>query len=192
MSKMRLSVTLALLLSPAGAMAQTDFRPALEAYYTTYLSDWGSDPLLIEAIRASNLQTTAYDQAVIDALDAEWMAEIGTADSPTISAVLDTPTSDLLRQQVASAEGRITEVFIMDARGLNVAASAMTSDLWQGDEAKFTETFDLGNGAVHYSEVELDESTGRYQAQISFTVTDPDTALPIGAITVAIDAETLN
>lgn len=191
MSRTRLSLSLALLLSPGAVLAQAEFRHALEAYFAGTLSAWATETTLVEAIRASNLVTAGYDQAQIDALDAAWMAEIGTAETPTISAILDTPTSDFLRAQVAAAGGRITEVFVMDARGLNVATSAITSDLWQGDEAKFTETFGLGAGAVHYSDVELDESTGRYQAQISFTVTDPDTAQPIGAITVAIDAESL-
>ncbi len=38
----------------------------------------------------------------------------------------------------------MTEVFVMDARGLNVAASDVTSDYWQGDEEKFSETFPKG------------------------------------------------
>jgi hypothetical protein len=75
--------------------------------------------------------------------------------------------------------------------GLNVAASAMTSDMWQGDEAKFTETYSIGAGAVHFSEVELDESTQRYQAQISLTIVDPASGEPIGAMTVGVDAEAL-
>jgi hypothetical protein len=79
----------------------------------------------------------------------------------------------------------------MDQHGLNVAASAMTSDMWQGDEAKFTETYSMGAGAVHFSEVELDESTQRYQAQISVTIVDPATGEPIGAMTVGVDAEAL-
>jgi hypothetical protein len=79
----------------------------------------------------------------------------------------------------------------MDRHGLNVAASAITSDMWQGDEAKFTETYSIGAGAVHFSEVELDESTQRYQAQISVTIVDPSSGEPIGAMTVGVDAEAL-
>jgi hypothetical protein len=99
--------------------------------------------------------------------------------------------ADFLRGQVDASGGRITEVFIMDRHGLNVAASAMTSDMWQGDEAKFTETYSMGAGAVHFSEVELDESTQRYQAQISVTIVDPSSGEPIGAMTVGVDAEAL-
>jgi hypothetical protein len=79
----------------------------------------------------------------------------------------------------------------MDRHGLNVAASAMTSDMWQGDEAKFTETYSIGAGAVHFSEVELDESTQRYQAQISRHHRRSVLGEPIGAMTVGVDAEAL-
>ncbi len=79
----------------------------------------------------------------------------------------------------------------MDARGLNVAASDVTSDCRQGDEAKHAETFVLGPGSVHMSEIELDESTQRYQGQISFTMVDPSSGQAVGAITVGVDADAL-
>lgn len=79
----------------------------------------------------------------------------------------------------------------MDARGLNVAASVATSDMWQGDEAKFQETFPFGPDAVHFSEIEYDESTQVYQGQISLSLKDPETGDVIGAITVGVDAKEL-
>ena len=39
-------------------------------------------------------------------------------------------------------------------------------------------------------EVELDESTQTYQAQLSFTLVDPATGAAIGAVTVGVNAET--
>lgn len=79
----------------------------------------------------------------------------------------------------------------MDARGLNVAASDVTSDYWQGDEAKFSETFPNGAGASHISEVEYDESTQTYQAQISFPIVDPVSNEVVGAATVGVNADAL-
>lgn len=79
----------------------------------------------------------------------------------------------------------------MDSVGLNAAVSHVTSDMWQGDEAKYTETYMAGPDAVHFSEIEKDESTGRYQGQISFTVVDPASGEALGAITVGVDADSL-
>ena len=105
--------------------------------------------------------------------------------------MLENDAATFLREQVEASGGVITEVFIMDARGLNVAASATTSDFWQGDEAKHSETYGKGVDAVHFGEVEFDESTQSYQGQISMTLTDPATGEAIGALTVGVDAEAL-
>ena len=79
----------------------------------------------------------------------------------------------------------------MDALGLNVAASDTTSDYWQGDEAKFTETYGVGPDATHLGDIELDESSQSYQGQISMTIVDPATGSAIGAITVGVNADAL-
>ena len=65
----------------------------------------------------------------------------------------------------------------------------MTSDYWQGDEEKHQLTFGAGPNAIHVSEVELDESTQSYQAQVSFTIIDPATGAGIGAATIGLNAE---
>ena len=168
-----------------------DFGPALDAFLQTDIAPWASDPILVAAITAQNQVTAAYDQAMIDGLDATWRAEIGTAQTPTIDAVLSNPAADFLRDRIAASGGRITEAFVMDAQGLNVGASSITSDYWQGDEDKHALTYDLGPGAVLIGDVELDESTQTYQAQVSITVTDPATGLAVGALTVGINAEAL-
>lgn len=168
-----------------------DFEPAMRAYFEGEIAGWMSDPVLIDAINNQNATTTGYDQARIDALDLAWRAEVGTDSAPTITPVLKNAAADRLRALVEASGGRITEIFVMDGVGLNVAASATTSDYWQGDEAKFTETHGAGPDAVHFGEVEFDESSQQYQGQISVTITDPGTGAAIGAMTVGVDAESL-
>ena len=97
----------------------------------------------------------------------------------------------MLRDRIAEYNGQITEIFVMDSVGLNVAASDITSDFWQGDEAKFTETYGRGPGSIHISDIELDESTQRYQGQISVTIVDPSNGLAVGAMTIGVDADSL-
>lgn len=167
------------------------YTPAMSAYLETEIRDWAQSQILVDAINAQNAQTSGYDQGMIDQLDQAWRAEIGTPSMPTITAVLENSAADFLRSQVAASGGRVTEVFIMDAQGLNVAASSTTSDMWQGDEAKHSMTYSVGPDAVHFGDIELDESTQSYQGQISLTITDPATGLAIGAMTIGIDAESL-
>ena len=79
----------------------------------------------------------------------------------------------------------------MDAKGLNVGQSDVTSDYWQGDEDKWQRTYPVGPDALLIGEVEQDESTQRFQTQVSLSVVDPADGAVIGAVTVGIDVETL-
>ncbi|MEM7753886.1 MAG: hypothetical protein AAF230_10755 [Pseudomonadota bacterium] len=185
----RLSLTV--LLASAATAHANDFAPAMESYLEDNIRGWAMSAPLVSAINEQNAMTSGYDQAMIDRLDQQWRSEVGGTDTPTITPVLSGSAAEFLRQQVEAAEGRITEVFIMDARGLNVASSAVTSDYWQGDEAKFSETYGQGSNAIHFSDIEWDDSTETFQGQISLTIVDPATGQPIGAMTVGVDAEAL-
>jgi hypothetical protein len=183
-----LAVAAALACTPA--LAQ-DYTQAMQDYLDNNVRAWAEDPVIVAAIAAQNARTGDLPQSEIDALDTAWRAEVGSPDAPTIAPVLENAASEFLREQVAASGGVITEIFATDARGLNVAASAVTSDFWQGDEAKFTETFPAGPDGVHFGEIEFDESSQTYQGQISLTITDPATGAPIGAMTVGVMAEAL-
>lgn len=171
--------------------AANDFETVMREYLETEIAGWAADPVLIAEMRARNAETAGLSQPDIDALDLAWRGEIGASETPTIAPILGNAASEFLREKVAASNGAMTEAFAMDARGLNVAASDVTSDFWQGDEAKFQETFGVGTGAVHISDVELDESTQTYQAQVSLTVVDPETQAPLGALTVGVNPEAL-
>jgi hypothetical protein len=183
------AVPIAALLAAGPALAD-DFTPALESYLASDIASWAADPVLLDAIRSQNATTAALDQAGIDSLDLQWRAEVSSADSDLVGGVLHNPAADFLRARVADSDGKITEAFITDSKGLNVAASDPTSDYWQGDEDKFLKVFPTPDGH-HISDVELDESTQRYQGQISMTITDPATGEALGTLTVGVDAESL-
>jgi hypothetical protein len=147
-----------------------------------------ADPMIIAAIKGANAVSTSLTPNDILVLDGQWKAEVGT-DSALIKGVAESPTSDALRALVLASEGKITEVILMDAQGLNVAISDVTSDYWQGDEDKHSLTYRVGPAAFHVSEIEFDESTQTFQAQVSFTVVDPATGMSIGAATIGLNAE---
>lgn len=176
---------------PALATETTDMSAQARAYAESTLKTWANDPVIIAAVLDQNARHAALTQSDIDALDLKWRAELGGSMQPTVDAVVKAPASDALRAQVELAGGIITEAFVMDNRGLNVASSGTTSDYWQGDEAKFSETYPIGAGAMHVSDVDFDESTQVYQVQVSFPIVNPADGAVIGAITVALNAEQL-
>ena len=182
----------ALALALAGpAWAQDEFSAPLTALAMSEIKALASDPALIAAIVAQNAVSAGYDQAKIDALDTQWRAEVGAASKPLIDATLGNAASQYLKGAQEASAGKYTEIFAMDAKGLNVAQSTLTSDYWQGDEDKFTGSFGAGADAVHLGEVEQDESTQVFQSQVSVPVTDPATGALIGAITVGVDVSML-
>lgn len=180
---------LALAVGFAAGPVLADSAAKMASYAEEQRAAWLMSDTIIAAIHAQNAQTVDYDQARIDALDTTWRAEVGSGDAPLIGSVIGSDAARVLSDAVDASAGMITEVFIMDARGLNVASSAPTSDYWQGDEAKFQQTFPVGPDAVHVADVELDESTQTYQAQVSMTITDPSTGEAIGAVTFGLNAQ---
>jgi hypothetical protein len=175
----------------ATAAAADETRDMILEYAKSNVSPWAADPVLVSAIKEQNARHAAISEDEIGELDQAWQSEVGSLSTPTITAVVEAPASDYLREKAAESGGVITEAFIMDAVGLNVAASDVTSDFWQGDEAKYQETFPKGAHAVHVSEVEFDESSQSYSSQVSMTIADPDTGEAIGVLTVGLDVEAL-
>lgn len=173
------------------ALAEDDYAAAARAYVQEHVVPFLSDPLVVEAINAQNAKNAGLQQADVDALDKKWRAEVEATDKPTIDGVLASPLSKFLKEQQGKSDGAITELFVTDNKGLNVGQSDMTSDYWQGDEAKWQKTFQVGPGTIFVDGVEKDESTQQLQTQVSATISDPKTGAAIGAITVGLNVEGL-
>lgn len=155
------------------------------------LPKWLYNPLTIDGIKAQNTKTRDMPEAEIIKLDNQWREEVDASSQPLIKEVLNSPLSAYLKQVKVDSQGLFTEIFVMDARGMNVGQSDVTSDYWQGDEAKWQQTFPEGPQAIHVSDIDLDESTQQFQSQLSVSIVDPASGSVIGAITVGINLDEL-
>lgn len=144
-------------------------------------------PVTILSVNASNKRHEGVQQAEIDTLDNAWKTEAKSDDQPLIAEILSSPLSSYLLYMQAKSAGLFTEVFIMDKFGLNVGQSSVTSDYWQGDEDKFQKTYDVGPDAVFVDEPEFNDDTKTWRTQVNFTIVDPATKAPIGAVTAEIN-----
>ena len=151
----------ALLTTPALA---NDYTAELTALAKAKLQEIAHSSDIKSAIMAQNSKTAGYDQATIDTLDKTWRAEVDASSKPMIEGILANSASAYLKKAQEDSEGLFTEIFAMDAKGLNVGQSSVTSDYWQGDEAKWQKTYSVGADALHISEVEQDESTQTFQS----------------------------
>ncbi|MEM6887361.1 MAG: hypothetical protein AAF636_04385 [Pseudomonadota bacterium] len=172
------------------SLAQAVDAPhAMKTFVESDVMTWAQDANVVAAVNAQNAQTAGSTEAQFLEWDAAWRAQFGTSDVPLIKKVMRREFSRFLGEKVAASGGRLTEIFVMDALGLNADASDVTSDYWQGDEAKYSESFSAGSGAIFVDEVEFDESSQVYQGQISIALTDPATGQVIGAVTIGLNAE---
>ena len=172
------------------SMAQDAKLAPISDYVASDIKPWLNEPVIIEAIKAQNAANANLGQADIDALDKKWRAEVDGSDHSMIDGVLGNALSKFLQEKKAASNGKIAEVFVMDAKGLNVGQSDPTSDYWQGDEGKFQKSFGAGKDAVFVDDIEKDESTQALQSQASVTISD-DKGTPIGAITVGVNVDAL-
>ena len=163
----------------------------MEQFAKSTVSGWLNNPTLIEAIKVQNAKHASLSASQIDQMDKQWRAETGASSRPMIDRILAKELSKFLLQAKNQTGGLVTEVFVMDNKGLNVGQSDVTSDFWQGDEAKWKKTYLAGPNAMFIDEVEQDESTQMFQSQLSMSVTDPASGEVIGAITVGVNVDAL-
>lgn len=154
-------------------------------YLVDQVRAWSGSPVVLLALEASNERYANLDQARIDALDEQWKAEREVEDQPLITAVLSSPLSNYLTRIQADSQGLFTAIFVMDGSGLNAGQSAITSDFWQGDEAKWQQTFQVGPDAVFIDEIELNEDTGTEIRQLNMSIAQDGKV--VGAITVDVN-----
>jgi predicted nucleic-acid-binding protein len=180
------------LLLGAPAFAADGPAKEVETYLKANVMSWLNDKTVVNAIKAQNAKHASLSEEEIKRLDQQWRTEVDAASKPLIESVLKSELSAFLTKKKSESKGVITEVFVMDDKGLNVGQSDITSDYWQGDEAKWKKTFQVGPDAVFYDEIEKDESTQTLQMQVSVSIKDPETGKVIGAVTFGINVDELS
>jgi len=148
------------------------------------LKDYGTNPVLVAAVKAQNAKGMTLD--AIQKTDKEWMATSGMND--LMKSLMDNKAAKELAK-IEKSKPYFDELFLMDHLGANVAMTNKTSDYWQGDEAKFKNSFKDGAGGIDVGKVKFDKSAQAYLVQVSVPVMDGGNA--IGAITFGINIDEL-
>ena len=184
----KILIGLSLVFANTFAMAD-EIKDSLIAMAKNEVQGWLSNDIVINNVKAQNAKNKGMSEADIISLDKQWRAETSASSQPLISKVLGTELSSYLAGVKENSAGVYTEIFVMDAAGLNVGQSDVTSDYWQGDEAKWQKTYQVGPKAYHISEVEMDESSQQLQVQLSLPVVE--NSIVIGAVTIGINVDAL-
>jgi hypothetical protein len=181
-----------LALGATAARSEKTYVTEIKTYVAAKVMPWLGDKAVVDAIKAQNAKNAALTEADILKLDKEWRAEVDAPDKPLIEAIMKNQLSAFLAAKKAESDGWLTEIFVMDNNGLNVGQSEITSDYWQGDEAKWQKTFQVGSDVVFVDKVEKDDSTQQLQVQVSVSIKDPETGQIIGAITLGVNVDQLS
>jgi hypothetical protein len=142
---------------------QAEDAPASVKDLVPDLQAWGTDPVLVAAVKDRNGTAETLDE--VKATDAEWIAYTGV--SEFMHTLMNNAAAEELKK-LEKSKPYFTELFLMDHLGANVAMTNETSDYWQ---------------------VKFDESAQAYLVQVSVPVMDAGKA--IGAITVGVNLDEL-
>lgn len=148
------------------------------------IKQMASNPAVVSAVKQANSKGTSLDS--IKAMDDKWKAASGNI--PEAQEMMTNEAATALKTAEASNTA-MKESILTDNQGANVAISALTSDYWQGDEAKFVKAFAGGSGKDYIARPKRDDSTGTIISQVSVPVMDGGKA--IGTLTVGVDIKAI-
>jgi hypothetical protein len=160
--------------------------PALQKFAIEQLLPESVNPVFVRAVREQNARRVPLEK--IKAIDAEWIA--GGSTTPFKTTLLAVPASAELRR-FAEKEKAVREAFLMDNQGAVVGETNLTSDYWQGDEKKWTESFKGPHGTAFIDAAQFDASARVVLQQISLPVLDEGGKV-IGAITWGVVLDKIN
>ena len=140
-------------------------------------------PNVIRAVEAQNNQELSLSE--IKERDQMWIDANGGMNS-LIREITRNDVARYLQRRVEN-NSAIDEVFITDNQGANVAAYPPTSDYWQGDEGKWTESYNNGNGKIFIGPLEQDASTNKTQVQISAPIVSNEETIGVLVMGVSVD-----
>lgn len=171
---------LALMSFPAGVLAQ-GLDAAVQAKVDVQVKAaqaWAADAVLIKAVKAHNENLPA-DQA---AMTQDKWKTLSVLD-PAVRGFSKNEAGEFLKTKKTAA---ISEMFLSGADGLKVAFLSKPSNWSHKGKAKHDVPM---TGKTWQGPIEVDESTGQQQLQISVPVMDGDK--PIGSLIVGLSISKL-
>jgi hypothetical protein len=88
-------------------------------------------------------------------------------------------------KEFGKANPAIAELFVMDNLGGNVGQMNLTSDYWQGDEAKWQNSYNKGAGGLDAGDLKFDKSCNAETQQLSVPIVAKDGKV-IGSFCVGV------
>ncbi|MEM7507949.1 MAG: hypothetical protein AAF415_14520 [Pseudomonadota bacterium] len=142
-----LTVAIVLLSATSGALAQNSRELTTRAWdktkYYEFLvglsraepQEWITDPVIVYTIREQNPTHRDLTERQINRLDTRWRK--GGVYGPILKDLIGHQASLTLRDRRKQSADLLNEIIVIDSHGMSVAISDLTTDWFQGGEAKF-------------------------------------------------------
>lgn len=162
------------------AVGSSALAPAVQEFVNGQLMSVMTNPVFVAELKKQNAMGRSLDE--IKAIDEKWIA--AEEEMPIMIELMSNPAAGEITK-VFKPMAQVGEVFLMDNQGANAGLNALTSDFWQGDEAKWKNSFNKGQGGIDVGEAKMDKSTNEVLQQISLPVVDKDGTV-LGAICIGL------
>ena len=138
---------------------------------------------LVEATIEQNQRGATLDE--IRAIDKQWI------DAEDFLPIQNEKQSGPCAAELKSIMDRsVIEIFVMDDQGAIVCENDLTSDYWQGDEAKWVNSYSNGKGGIDIGKLKFDRSADAMIQQVSLPMISDDGSV-VGAVTIGLVPERL-
>ncbi|MBU2870592.1 transporter substrate-binding domain-containing protein [Colwellia sp. E2M01] len=114
--------------------------------------------------------TDIFSTEQLKTIDKTWDKEVKTQSGSLYNSINNSELSVFLSKLQKSSLDAITEIIAIDDEGYTIALSSITSDLYQGDEPQFLNTFPGGPNTFYIGDIKYDASTHTFQSQVSFAL----------------------
>jgi hypothetical protein len=165
--------------------ASADASDALKAFAKDVLIPLCTNAVFVQGVKDQNAKGISLDD--IKKQDEEWV----NAEEPL--PIHDEKMGNASAKEIeklVKQHNAIVETFVMDNQGANVGQNELTSDYWQGDEAKWTESFNDAKGGVHIDKAKLDKSTNMVDQKVALPIVDEGGKI-IGAVCYGLNPDKL-
>lgn len=155
----------------------------VKAFVIKTLLPTATDAVYVAEVKKQNAKGVSLDK--IKEIDNKWK---NAEDELPIQTEKMSNACAKETKKIANASPAIIEVFVTDNQGANVGQNDFTSDYWQGDEAKWKNSYNGGKGGVDVGKVEFDKSANAQLQQVSIPVFDENGKV-IGAVTYGLNID---
>jgi hypothetical protein len=165
--------------------AQKDLSAKAKAFAIKSLLPHSTNGVFVKETLTQNAKK--MPMAEITRIDEEWIK--AESQLPIQKEKLNNTCAGEVKK-IAAKLPAVLEAFVMDDQGGVVGENNLTSDYWQGDEEKWTGSFNGGKGGVDVGKPKFDKSANATIQQISLPLVAKGGKV-IGAITWGVAVEKL-